>query len=99
VRECDFFNGCLSVDTTSSGQWEYMVEEVPLNQSIDSEGAQTQFSRTPSSGLTGPPRTALVSNLSRRQMVGAEASENQRLMSMSRVLERIEPHLAIEMSK
>jgi hypothetical protein len=52
------------------------VEDDPLTQSIDSEGAQTQFFRTPSSGVTGPPETASVLELSSRQRVGAEASEH-----------------------
>jgi hypothetical protein len=47
-RECAFVSCCLSVDTPSNGRWADRVEEVPLTQSIDSEGAQTQFSRTPS---------------------------------------------------
>jgi hypothetical protein len=76
-----------------------MVEEVPLTQSIDSEGARTQLSSTPYSGVTGPPETTSVSELSRRQMVGAEASEHQRLMSGSRAPERLEPHLAMETSR
>jgi hypothetical protein len=67
-----------------------------LTQSSDSEGAQTQFSRTPSSGVTGPPGTTSVSELS-RQRVGAGASEHQRLMRRSsRAPQRLEPHLATE---
>jgi hypothetical protein len=71
-----------------------------LTQSIDSEGAQTQFSRTPSSGVTGPPGTTSVSELSSRQRVGAGASEHQRLMRRrSRAPQRLEPHLAMETSR
>jgi hypothetical protein len=33
----------LSVDSPSNGRWADRVEEVPLTQSIDSEGAQTQL--------------------------------------------------------
>jgi hypothetical protein len=70
-----------------------------LTQSIDSEGAQTQFSRTPSSGVTGLPGTASISELS-RQRIGARASEHQRSMRRkSRAPYRIEPHLAMEMSR
>jgi hypothetical protein len=78
---------------TSGGE---TVEEDLLTQSIDSEGAQTQFSRTPSSRVTGPPGIASVSELS-RQRVGAGALEHQRLMRRSnRAPQRLEPHLAME---
>jgi hypothetical protein len=64
VRECAFVS-YLSADTPSSGRWGDRVEEDLLTQSVDSEGAQTQFSRTPSSGVTGPPGTTSVSELLR----------------------------------
>jgi hypothetical protein len=70
-----------------------------LTQSIDSDGAQTQLLRTPSSGVTSPPGTTSVSNLLSRQMVGAEASEHQRLMSGRRASERFDSHLAMETNK
>jgi hypothetical protein len=89
----------LSVDAPSDSRWANRVEEVPLTRSIDSEGAQTQLSRTLSSGVTGPPRTASISELSSIHLVGAEASKHQRLMSGSRVPERLEPHLVMETSK
>ena len=67
-----------------------------MTHSSDSEGAKTQSSWTPSSGVTGPLGTASVSELS-RQRVGAGASEHQRLMRRSnRALHRLEPHLATE---
>jgi hypothetical protein len=67
-----------------------------LTQSSDSEGAQTQFLRTPFSGVTGPPGTTLVSDLL-RQRVGAVASEHRRLMRRSnRAPQRLERHLATE---
>jgi hypothetical protein len=95
ARECAFVS-YLSVDTPSNVRWGDRVEEDLLTQSIDSEGAQTQFSRTPSSGVTGPPRTTSVLELS-RQRVGAGASEHQRLMRRSsRAPQRLEPHLAME---
>jgi hypothetical protein len=78
VRECTFVS-CLSAITPSSVRWGDRVEEDLLTQSSDSEGAQAQFSRTPSSGVIGPSGTTLVSELP-RQRVGAGASENQRLM-------------------
>jgi hypothetical protein len=72
------------------------VEEDLLNYSSDSEGAQTQFPWTPSAGVTSPPGTTSVSELS-RQRVGAGASEHQRLMrSNERAPRRLEPHLAME---
>jgi hypothetical protein len=48
-----------------------------LTQSIDSEGAQTIFSRTPSSRVTGPPRTTSISELPRQRVSvgGFRASE------------------------
>jgi hypothetical protein len=70
-----------------------------LTQSSDSEGAQTQFSRTPSSGVTGPPGSTSVSEFP-RQRVGAGASEHQRLMrSSSTAPQRLDPHLATKMSR
>jgi hypothetical protein len=67
-----------------------------LTQSIDSEGTQTQVSRTPSSGVTSPPRTSSVSKLL-RQRFGAGDSEHHILMrKSSREPQRIEPHLATE---
>jgi hypothetical protein len=65
---------------------------------LDSEGAQIQFSRTPSSGVTGSPGTASVSELS-RQRVSAGALEHQRLMRSSKAPQRLEPHLAMETSR
>jgi hypothetical protein len=88
----------LSVDSPSNSRWADRVEEVPLTQSIDSEGAQTQLSRTPHSRVSLPPETTSVSELLSRQIVGAEASEHQRLMSGSKAPERLEPHLAMETS-
>jgi hypothetical protein len=98
-RECTFVNCCLSVDTPSGGWCANRVEEIPQIESGVSRGTQTQFSRTPSSGVTSPPGTASVSGLSSRQRVGTEASEHQRLMSGSRAFERLEPHLAMETSR
>jgi hypothetical protein len=98
-RECAFVSCCLSVDTPSNGWCTDKVEEVPQIESVVSHGTQTQFSRTPYSGVTGPPRTTSVSELPSRQIVGAEASEHQRLMSGSRAPERLEPHLAMETSR
>jgi hypothetical protein len=70
-----------------------------LIQSIDSEGAQTQFTRTPSLGVTDPPGTASISKLP-RQRVGAGASKHQRLMRRrSKAPQRLEPHLAMETSR
>jgi hypothetical protein len=63
-RECAFVSS-LSVVTPSSVRWGDRVEEDLLTHSSDSEGAQTQFSWTPSSGVTGPPGTTSVSELSR----------------------------------
>ena len=98
LRECAFVSCCLSVYTPSSGRWGETVEEDLLIQSIDSEGAQTQFSRTTSSGVIGPPGTTSVLELS-RQRVGAGASEHQRLMRRSsKAPHRLEPHLAMETS-
>jgi hypothetical protein len=89
----------LSVVTPSSIKWGDRVEEDLLNHSSDLEGAQTQFSWTPSSGVTGPLGTASVSELP-RQRVGAGASEHQRLMRRSgRAPRRLEPHLATETGK
>jgi hypothetical protein len=88
-----------SVDLPSNGRWGDRFEEDSLTQSIDSEGSQTQFSRTPSLGVTGPPGTTSVSKLLSRQRVGAGASEHQRLMRRSRAPQRLEPHLAMEMSR
>jgi hypothetical protein len=47
--------------------------------------------------VIGPPGTTSVSEFPSKQLVGAEASEHQRFMSVSRALERLEPHLAMEM--
>jgi hypothetical protein len=38
ARECAFVSFCLSVDTPFNVRWADRVEEVPLTQSIDSEG-------------------------------------------------------------
>jgi hypothetical protein len=91
----------LFVVTPSSIRWGDRVEEDRLTHSSDSEGDQTQFPWTPSSeGVTGPPRIASVSELSRRQRVGATTSEHQRLMRRSgRAPRRLEPHLATETGK
>jgi hypothetical protein len=97
ARECAFVSCCSSIYTPSSVRWRDRVDEDLLTQSIDSEGAQTQFLRTPSSGVTGPPMTVLVSELS-RQRVGARASEHHRLMR-SRAPQRLETHLAMETSR
>jgi hypothetical protein len=43
ARECAFVSCCLSVDTPSGGWWADRVEEVPLTQSIDSEGLRLNF--------------------------------------------------------
>jgi hypothetical protein len=56
ARECAF-STTLSVVTPSSIRWGDKVEEDLLTHSSDSEGAQAQFSWTPSSGVTGPPRS------------------------------------------
>jgi hypothetical protein len=94
-RECAFINYC-SVGIPSSVMWGDRVEEDLLTQSSDLEGAQTQSSRTPSSGVTGPPGIAPVSEFL-RQRVGAGASEHQRLMRRSsRAPQRLQPHLATE---
>ena len=74
ARECAFVSYC-SVDAPSSFRWGDRVEEDLLTQSSDSEGAQTQFSRTPSSGVTGPPGSTSVSEFP-RQRVGAGDSEH-----------------------
>jgi hypothetical protein len=68
-------------------------------ESAVSRGTQTQFLRTPYSRVTGPPGTTSVSELLSREIVGVEASEHQRLMSGSRVPERLVPHLAMETSR
>jgi hypothetical protein len=68
ARECAFMT-TLFVVTPSSIRWGDRVEEDRLTHSSDSEGAQTQVSRTPSSeGVTGPPRIASVSELSSRHI-------------------------------
>jgi hypothetical protein len=91
ARECAF--------ATSYIRWGDRVEDDLLTHSSDSEGARTQFSWTPSSGVTGPPKTASVSELS-RQRVGAGASEHQRLMRRSgKAPRRLEPHLTMEMGR
>jgi hypothetical protein len=78
ARECAFTSS-LSVVTPSNIRQGDRVEDDLLTHSSDSEGAQTQVSWTPySKGVTGPPRTTPVSELS-RQRVGAGASEHQRL--------------------
>jgi hypothetical protein len=59
-RECAFVSS-LSVVTPSNVRWRDRVEEDLLTHSSDSEGAQTQFSWTPSLGVTSPPKTTLVS--------------------------------------
>jgi hypothetical protein len=70
-----------------------------LTYSSYSERAQTQFSWTLSSWVTGPPRTASISEML-RQRVGAGASEHQRLMRRSgRAPWRLEPHLGMETSR
>jgi hypothetical protein len=98
ARECAFVNYCL-VDAPSNVRWGDRVEEDLLTQSIDSEGAQTLFFRTPSTRVTGPLGTASVSKLS-RQRVGVAASEHQRLMRRrSKAPQRLEPHLATETSR
>jgi hypothetical protein len=81
ARECAFAT-TLSVFTPSIIRWGDGVEEDLLTDSSDLEGAQTQFSWTPSSGVTGPPETTSVLELP-RQRVGAGASEHQRLMRRS----------------
>jgi hypothetical protein len=97
-RECAFIGCCLSVETPSNGWCTDRVEEVPQIESVVSHGTQTQLWSTPFSGVTGPPGTTSVSELSSRQTVGAGASEHQRLMSVSRAPERLESHLAMETS-
>ena len=93
ARECAFTNS-LSAVTPSNIRWEDRVGEDLLTHSSDSKGAQTRFSWTPSSRVTGPPGTASVSELS-RQRVSAGALEHQRLMRRSaRAPRRLEPHLA-----
>jgi hypothetical protein len=98
-RECAFVSCCSPIDTPSNGRWGDRVEEELLTQSIDLEGAQTQFSRTPSLGVTGPLGTTSVSELPSRQRIGATTSEHQRLMRRSRASQRLGPHLAMEMSR
>ena len=82
ARECAFVSYLL-VDTPSNVRWGDRVEEDLLTQSIDSEGAQTQFLRTPSSGVIGPPGTTSVSYFP-RQSVGAGDLVYQRLMRRRR---------------
>jgi hypothetical protein len=95
ARECAFAT-TLSIVTPSSIKRRDRVEEDLLTHSSDSKGAQTQFSWTPSSRVTGPPGTTLVSELS-RQRVGAGALEHQRLMRRSgKAPQRLQPHLATE---
>jgi hypothetical protein len=77
----------FSVDTPFVSWLADRVEEVPLTHIIDSKGSQTQLSRTPHSGVIGPPGTTSVSKLSSRQLVGAQASEHQILMSGRRAPE------------
>jgi hypothetical protein len=48
--------------------------------------------------VTGPPKIALVTELS-RQRVGVGALEHQRLMRSSRAPQRLEPYLATETSR
>jgi hypothetical protein len=67
------FISSLSTVTPSNVKWGDRVEEDLLTHNSDSEGAHTQFSWKPSLGVTGPPGTTLVSELS-RQRVGAGAS-------------------------
>jgi hypothetical protein len=98
-RECAFMGCCLTVETPSNSWCIDRVEEVPQIESVVSHGTQTQFSRTPYSRVTGPPRTTSVSELLSRQTVGAEASEHQRLMRVSRAPERFDSHLAMETSR
>jgi hypothetical protein len=64
VKECAFTTSLLVV-TPSNVRWGDRVEEDQLNHSSDSEGARTQFSWTPSSGVTGPLETTSVSELPR----------------------------------
>jgi hypothetical protein len=87
----------FSVVTPSTIRWGDRVEDDLLTHSSNSEGAQTQVSWTPySEGVTGPPRTTSISNLS-RQRVGARASEHHILMRRrGRELQRLVPHLATE---
>jgi hypothetical protein len=98
ARECAFATA-FSVVTPSSIRWGDRVEEDLLTHSSDSEGAQTQCSWTLSSGVTGPPGTASVLEMS-RQRVGAGALEHQRLTKRSgKAPRRLEPHLATETGK
>jgi hypothetical protein len=98
ARECAFAT-TLYVVTPSNIIWGDIFEDDLLNHSSELEGAQTQVSWTPSLGVTGPPRTASVSELS-RQRVGAGDSEHQILMRMrDRSPWRLEPHLATEMGR
>jgi hypothetical protein len=98
ARECAFPT-TLSVVTPSHIKWGDRVEDDLLTHISDSEGAQTQFSSTQSSGVNGPPGTTSVSELS-RQRVGAGASEHQILMRRSdRAPWRLEPHLTMEMGR
>jgi hypothetical protein len=88
----------LSVDAPSNIRWGEIVEEDLLNQSRDSEGAQTQFFRTPSSEVTSPLGTTSVSEFLRQRVV-AGVLEHQILMKRSsRTPQRLEPHLAMETS-
>jgi hypothetical protein len=94
-RECVFI-GSLSTITPSIFRWGHRIEEDQLTHSSDSKGAQTHFSRTTSSRVTGPPGTTSVSELP-RQRVGAGDSEHKILMSrIDRAPQRLESHLATE---
>ena len=64
ARKCAFVS-YLSTDTPFNGRWGDRVEEDLLTHSSDSEGAQTQFSWTPPSGVIGPPGATSVSDLLR----------------------------------
>jgi hypothetical protein len=64
ARECAFVS-YLFADTPSNVRWRDKVEEDLLTQSVDLEGAQILFSRTPSSGVTGPLGTTPVLELPR----------------------------------
>jgi hypothetical protein len=108
-RECAFMGCCLTVETPSSSWCVDRVEEVPQIQSVAAQGTQTQLSSTSYSGVTGPPGTTSVSELSSIQTIGADASgpqttlqrsvgEPQRLVRESRAPERFGSHLAMETS-
>jgi hypothetical protein len=64
ARECAFAT-TLSVVTPSGIRWGDRVEEDLLTHSSDLEGAQTQFSWTPSLGVIGPQGSTSVSKLPR----------------------------------